>query len=305
MSSQREKPWHKNASNLLVVNSILAAISVIVITATKGNVAWLVCAVAAMVLFIVSAEKITEAYDEDNVDTYVAYCLPYNLGVLLLFAALFGIIRHHADLSPIANLLAVVVLLAVWIWGWGYDTWFLICQNKTKFQAYIDGLEGRCEPERDPDWFTRLFLLVRSCFGDRKQRVLPHEGVCTRLQPSEIHGVGVFAIRQIKKGTNLFSDDSDEIVWIDEKEIATLPEELKKLYDDFAIIKKGRYGCPPSFNRLTMSWYLNDTDFPNVAVDDDYNMSALRDIEKGEELTIDSSQFSEQPYKKPPFGRGA
>jgi SET domain-containing protein len=47
-----------------------------------------------------------------------------------------------------------------------------------------------------------------------------------------------------------------------------------------------------------MSWYLNDSESPNVAVDDQYNMSALRDIEMGEELTIDSGQFSEQPYKQ-------
>ena len=41
----------------------------------------------------------------------------------------------------------------------------------------------------------------------------------------------------------------------------------------------------------------NDSDNPNVAVDNEYNMSASRDIEVGEELTIHSSKFGEQPYK--------
>ena len=89
-----------------------------------------------------------------------------------------------------------------------------------------------------------------------------------------------------------------DIVWVDEGQIVNLPDELKKLYEDFAIIEDKRYGCPSNFNLLTMSWYLNDSDNPNVSVDGEYNMFALRDIETGEELTIDSSKFSEQPYKR-------
>jgi hypothetical protein len=109
---------------------------------------------------------------------------------------------------------------------------------------------------------------------------LPHVGVHTRLQPSKIHGVGVFAIVEIPEGTALFSDDRD-IIWVKEREVATLPKELKRLYEDFAIIKNRKYGCPSNFNLLTLSWYLNDSDNPNVAVDNEYNMSALRDIEVG------------------------
>jgi len=43
----------------------------------------------------------------------------------------------------------------------------------------------------------------------------PHEDVLTRLKPSPIHGVGVIAISAIKKDTRLFSQDSDEMRWID------------------------------------------------------------------------------------------
>jgi len=126
---------------------------------------------------------------------------------------------------------------------------------------------------------------------------LPHFNVFTRLKPSPIHGVGVFAIRHIPKGTLLFDPD-EEITWVDEKQIADLPCELRRLYEDFCIIINGKYGCPRNFNDLTMAWYLNDSVAPNVAVDEDYNMRATRDIEKGEELTIDSSRFSEQPYRE-------
>jgi uncharacterized protein len=140
----------------------------------------------------------------------------------------------------------------------------------------------------------RPFLKSRFC-GDNP--ALPHAGVYTRLGPSKIHGVGVFAIQHIAQGTPLFSSD-EKIVWIDATYVSHLPKQIRRLYDDFAIIKDGKYGCPTNFNLLTMAWYLNDSDDPNVTVDDDYNMSALRDIEEGEELTINSSKFSEQPYRK-------
>jgi hypothetical protein len=129
-----------------------------------------------------------------------------------------------------------------------------------------------------------------------KKATLPHLGVYTRLKPSKVHGVGVFAIRRIRKGTQLFDSD-EEITWVPEAEIESLPEQIKKIYDDFAIIKDGMYGCPVNFNKLSMGWYLNDSDSPNVFVDENYDMWAARDIEDGEELTIDSSKFSMQPYR--------
>jgi hypothetical protein len=49
--------------------------------------------------------------------------------------------------------------------------------------------------------------------GDNEQ--LPHEGIVARLKPSLIHGVGVFAISAIKKGTRLFPQESDEMRWVE------------------------------------------------------------------------------------------
>jgi len=123
----------------------------------------------------------------------------------------------------------------------------------------------------------------------------PHEGVYTRLQPSKIHGVGVFAVRDIPEGTLVFADDDEEIVWIDKSELADVPPVLRKFYDDFCVIKNGRYGCPASFDKLTTAWYLNNSDEPNVAADDEYRFHALRDIRRGEELTSKYSDYSEEP----------
>jgi SET domain-containing protein len=124
---------------------------------------------------------------------------------------------------------------------------------------------------------------------------LPHEGLYTRLKPSSIHGVGVFAIAQIPKGTYVFPDDDEPIVWVDKKDVEHLPQAIKEFYEDFAIIKGDKYGSPRHFDALTTSWYLNHSKSPNVAADRHYRFYALRDINTGEELTADYASYSDQP----------
>ena len=130
--------------------------------------------------------------------------------------------------------------------------------------------------------------------SDKKNK--PHDEVYTRLRPSKIRkgGVGVFAIRQIKKGTSLFSGDNDEMLWVEEKSLPKRPRQIRKLYD-FAVVKDGRYGCPPTFNRLTVAWYLNHSKKPNVKWVDDYDFVALKDIKPGDELTVDYSTYNDPP----------
>jgi hypothetical protein len=130
----------------------------------------------------------------------------------------------------------------------------------------------------------------------KKQRLsTPDKGVLTRLRPSKRHGVGVFAILDIRKGTRLFSDDLDEMVWVDQGKVKRLPRELRKLYEDFSVLKDGHFGCPCSFNRLTMSWYLNNSNQPNVKCVADYEFEALKNIKQGEELTVKYSTYSDAP----------
>jgi len=125
---------------------------------------------------------------------------------------------------------------------------------------------------------------------------MPHHGVYTRLRPSNIHGVGVFAIRDIPEGTRIFQDDDSELIWKKRSELNLdeLPQEIGSLYDQFCLIKeKGEtYGCPKSFNLMTVAWYLNHSKTPNVGCDKDYMFFALRDIKKGEELTADYHTYN-------------
>jgi SET domain-containing protein len=122
---------------------------------------------------------------------------------------------------------------------------------------------------------------------------LPHFGVYTRIGRSKIHGVGVIAIRPIRKGTHIFFPDDEELCWVKATAIARLPKEIRKLYKDFCIKKGGKYGCPISFNKLTPAWYLNHSTEPNVAADSNYMFYALRNIKKGEEIVADYRTYSE------------
>jgi SET domain-containing protein len=131
---------------------------------------------------------------------------------------------------------------------------------------------------------------------------LPHYNVYTRLRPSKIHGVGVFAIRKIKKGTSIFPGDEAPIRWVKGRYLRKLLPELCRLYKDFSIIKDNgeTYGCPSSFNQLTVAWFLNKPrprKKPNVGCsgEPEYMFYALRDIAIGEELTVDYRTFSEEP----------
>jgi hypothetical protein len=127
----------------------------------------------------------------------------------------------------------------------------------------------------------------------------PHRGVFTRLRPSTVDkgGVGVFAIRRIRRNTPLFVGDNDEMVWLKSSELPRTPKSVKRLYEDFPVTKtdvdtgERRYGCPVSFNRLTISWYLNESRKPNVRCDEYFNFFAARDIAPGEELTVDYSAY--------------
>lgn len=126
---------------------------------------------------------------------------------------------------------------------------------------------------------------------------MPHDGVFARIKRSGIHGVGVFAISDIPKGTKLFQEDDSDLVWKTREELKldTLPKEVRKLYEQFCLIKdKGEnYGCPKNFNLMTVAWYLNHSKHPNVGCDEDYSFFALRDIKAGEELTADYQTYNE------------
>jgi hypothetical protein len=131
--------------------------------------------------------------------------------------------------------------------------------------------------------------------ASRRTQPQPHHGVFVRLAPSRTHGVGVFAIRRIRRGAAIFPDDKEPTTSVPRMLPRKLPRALRQLYEDFCVLRSGRYLCPSNFNRLTPSWYLNHSDDPNVRCDKSLQFFALRSIRAGEELTVDYRTYSADP----------
>jgi len=125
--------------------------------------------------------------------------------------------------------------------------------------------------------------------------IMPHDGVYARIGPSRIHGVGVVAIRDIPAGTLVFRGESERVTWVSRAAVRRLPKAIRALYEDFGMVSGDLIGVPPSLNSLSVGWYVNHSDGPNVEAGDDGRFRALRRIRKGEELTADYRTFVDEP----------
>lgn len=124
---------------------------------------------------------------------------------------------------------------------------------------------------------------------------LPHEDVYVRLRPSKLHGVGVFAIRDIPAGVDLFPNENTEFFKIKKSAIVDLNEQERKLYEDFCVFEGEDIWIPASFNSLTVSWFLNESKEPNTEYTEDDSFRTTRNVKEGEELTVDYATYSEPP----------
>ena len=321
LNKNMKDKWKTNAGYFLGTHPILAALSGILIgviiqdhffdNSWKLPIALLSL---AFLFFVLSVEKTTDAFDEDDVRKYLFYLLLFNLGVILLIWGMALVISIRYAFKPVWFNITVFFITLPWL----LDIMYLIFEPEEKFEEYIQELrEGKGKEDRG--LFTKIFYCIRKIINEAYKLIailllkvakylfpninyysailppkLPHRDVFTRLGVSKIHGVGVFAIKNIPKGINVFSGDDEEMIWIDKEDIEYAEPEIQKLYDDFCIIKDNKFGCPKSFNQLTVGWYINSSNDPNVEIREDSNFYALRDINKGEELTSNYDTYSDE-----------
>jgi SET domain-containing protein len=108
---------------------------------------------------------------------------------------------------------------------------------------------------------------------------------CT-LKPSRIHGIGVFAIRHIPKGTELTDYtvntlDSIRVFEMQEEEFLQILPEIRNLILDRTLFASTIRFISPNADAILRS-FMNHSATPNSD-----GIVALRDIEAGEEVTED------------------
>jgi SET domain-containing protein len=110
------------------------------------------------------------------------------------------------------------------------------------------------------------------------------------IKPSPLHGIGVFAIRDIPKGTrDLFSQGVGEWIKLTIAEVEALPKHSKDLVENHCLFDEGYYYVPDyGFKLVDLVIYLNHSETPNViSIDEGEFFEAIRDISAGEELLVD------------------
>lgn len=297
-------PWRENASIIIGLYSILAALAGVLLTAAILDLeikdhagAPVILFSLSIILFIWGIEKFADALDENDVDKYLTWLVAYNVGVICLFFGIAYFIINHFKLVCGSYFIVFAVTL-FFCWKWIYDIGYLFFCKKDTYEEYRKELCGEITPMPDTDGFMKLHQFIRRIRQKPSRKQFPHENAYTRLAPSKIHGVGIFAICDISKGTNVFGNDKSQMFWFDKAEIDQLglSHDIKKLYEDFCVVENGKYGCPENFNSLTIGWYLNrplEGEEPNMYCDENFDFIASRDIKKGEELTVDYSTYSE------------
>ena len=110
------------------------------------------------------------------------------------------------------------------------------------------------------------------------------------IKPSPLHGIGVFAIRDIPKGTrDLFSQGVGEWIKLTIAEVEALPKHSRDLVENHCLFDEEYYYVPDyGFKLVDLVVYLNHSDTPNViSINEGDYFEATRDIAAGEELLVD------------------
>ena len=134
-------------------------------------------------------------------------------------------------------------------------------------------------------------LVGSHCMSALKKKLFKHldQSVYCRLGISPVHGIGVFAIRAIPKGTHPLQTMSlPKDVKFTRKEIAELPKSVRQQINIFCYHHKDEVRVSTmGLNTMDMAFYLNHSKSPNLRMKKSGDFEALRPIKRGEELMMD------------------
>ena len=124
--------------------------------------------------------------------------------------------------------------------------------------------------------------------------------VPTRLAPSRIHGLGVFALAPIAKGTAVWRFATGLDMEFSPDIVDGLPEHVRSFFSHYGYLDRNVKRIILCFDDAR---FVNHSDTPNIATDyaqDRYGLDvALRDIAAGEEITMDYAGFEDPRATSP------
>ena len=110
-----------------------------------------------------------------------------------------------------------------------------------------------------------------------------------KLAPSTIHGIGVFAIRDIPKGQKCYLAPRRMVKWYKtpystlKARLTVYPQILELILERWPSIINGSHFVSPN-DMAIMQAFVNHADDANYSVDTD---CAIKEIKQGEEVTED------------------
>lgn len=121
-----------------------------------------------------------------------------------------------------------------------------------------------------------------------------------RIKPSKKYkGIGVFALRDIKKGTILCeSKKISKELFISHEEFSRLDKMTKKMMKDFCCQDKDGYYTPMDLNYLPIPRQMNHNCNGNVGFDENSNFLTIKSVKKGQELFFDYALVISNPRYK-------
>jgi SET domain-containing protein len=114
------------------------------------------------------------------------------------------------------------------------------------------------------------------------------------IKPSGIHGIGVFAVRDIHKGCReMFSKEMGEWTEVPRAEVDALPQHAKNIVETYCLFDAETYYIPArGFKVMDISLFLNHSETPNIiSINDGEYFETICDIKAGEELVIDYGEI--------------
>ncbi len=116
------------------------------------------------------------------------------------------------------------------------------------------------------------------------------------LRSSPVHGIGVFALQKIDKGSrDFFYSNGSKWIKVPISEIEKLPQHARELVETYCLFDEENYFVPEhGFNMIDPVIYLNHSSKPNIiSIDDGETFEAIKDIEAGEELLLNYNTIAD------------